>query len=662
VSKNSSNSQLISLINQFLSTFDTKDDKLKIIIRTTILPNLGSQAVFFPSALVLALLSPLHDFLVTNSSGKKLIQKLDFLKELAIHQKSVSGSWNYYLRTEKTKNNLPDDLDTTCTMYLALQQSQLHLSGEQLSQLLLLLTNSEREPGGPYQTWLVSSNQSEWSDIDPTVNALVGALLQTQNVQLPGLNQFFKKNWPRRITSPYYLDDAITAFWLSSWWKSPSKIKLQRWWDSKLRLLNNNLELTVSSRCQLILAGLNWHLLNPSEALIFLSPLLQNLPLIKADPYCLHQKKYSQNIFLCSHQLDYAWLIRTYWQITIFLETQLSIKTQTLTSSEKRNLKIIDKNIMVWIKKLPKPISSQLKIFAQKLLKTDENHELTLWVTRSAKQICKKFSLNHAQLSKLNTAHFTGWLAYSVYNKVTDELATKGKECLPAANLALLKTSELWYQLGLTLKPPTRTKFLDFFHQAFLEMEKAHAVRLASYYHQKKYNSKIKTSTLVRQLSNRSLGHLLSIIFLLYHENFPKKEVLSWLSAGRYFLAAKQLADDLHDWELDWINKTITPVVASLRHSSTTMSKSWPKNIKTQQKIQSFFWTKVLPVYLKIGVIWLQKAQNKLSAVKSIDVAQVPLWKDINRLKSTYLRWENERTQTTTFLNHYNAPTPPSRS
>src|SRR5690606_33230583 len=100
-----------------------------------------------------------------------------------------------------------DDLDDT---FLALSALYLYdadyLKPEIMAAVANLLFEAEKQPGGPYKTWLVEpSDDIVWQDIDVAVNANIMYFMRLQGVTLPGLDKLIEQAIDNGdLYSPYY--------------------------------------------------------------------------------------------------------------------------------------------------------------------------------------------------------------------------------------------------------------------------------------------------------------------------------------------------------------------------------------------------------------------------------------------------------------------------
>jgi hypothetical protein len=184
--------------------------------------------------------------------------------------------------------------------------------------------------------------------------------------------------------------------------------------------------------------------------------------------------------------------------------------------------------------KWPKEIKRGVKKYWQSTIKDDKYGlisalPLNLW--RDCKNKDKQ-DLNTIYKSGLANLYF--WTAANIQDDLSDEENTP-KECLPLANACLITAQNISWKKEI--------KDSQLYSDILLKVEEANFKELTR-------PQVIPKSDL--EASHKSLFLLLSSLLLIKSWQWSQKDRDSFLLAGKYFLAAKQIADDVYDFKDDW--------------------------------------------------------------------------------------------------------------
>lgn len=532
------------------------------------------RRTLFPTALILDALNGLEDSKMLLDIKKKAA---DFL----LSQKSENWSYNYWIKGSKESEELPypDDLDdTSCTLSALYHYDKNLIGGKELAKIVGILTLLEENEGGPYRTWLVAKEADKtWKDIDLAVNSNVAYFLKTQGVALPNLEKFVAQKIKKKdISSPYYTSMYSVAYFISRFYSGKLKSGLSECLISKRKKDNwgNPLD-TAFAISALLNLGYPPEKLEQSIGYLlkkFKDKEWTEYPFVELY---IKQKKYfggssAQTTAFCIEALNkYLTASNKEPSETIKKDKKKDIlKKAILTKAENRfsNLEYGSKEVALQI--------------LRKIVAKDSSEQVTLlpyFFANSIGNIHKK--MDHEFLITLGCASLYGWIAYTIYDDFFDEEGDK--KLLSVANLCLRQLTVEFNQLfplnsdfhvlfSETMDTIDEANFWETAHCRARADEDAISLpkKLPDY---KKSNVK---------LSDRSLGHTLGPLAILIKLGYDKNnhEIKDTVSCLENYIIARQLSDDMHDWEEDLKKGIITKVVSEIL-------KIWGKDKKDAKKI-----------------------------------------------------------------------------
>jgi hypothetical protein len=182
----------------------------------------------------------------------------------------------------------------------------------------------------------------------------------------------------------------------------------------------------------------------------------------------------------------------------------------------------------------PKKLNKGIKKYWQSTIKDDERGlisslPLNLWLDGKHKD--KK---DLASIYRAGAANLYFWTAANIQDDLSDE-ENIPKEYLPLANACLITAQSILWK--------NNTENTTFYSDILLKVEEANFKELTR-------PQVIPRSDL--EASHKSLFLLLSSLLLIKSWQWSQKDQTYFLLAGKYFLAAKQIADDVYDFKDDW--------------------------------------------------------------------------------------------------------------
>lgn len=544
-----------------------------------------------------------------NRSIKEIKKKsADFLLE----EKSGYWSYNYWFRKSDwyKKEPYPDDLDDTFCALAALYEYRPKLfNGKAMAKIVTMLTSAEEKEGGPYDMWLVPPEaRKTWKDTDLVVNSNIAFFLALQDIRLPGLDGFIDESIEKKDYIFPYITIYPGIYFISRFYKGPraeemvrlvlSKQESDGKWENPLRTA-----LAVSS------------LINLSGGR-FLPQLEKGIEyLIRTQgqggswrPYSFYfqMKTKEKTLYAGSDTTTTALCLEAINKFKTCLPKQAQSKILTGGQNPKVYQQIVD-----MVKTRFMTCDADLRQAAAKMLaktlRADADRQIVLMpyyfklsLGKSGKKVSEDLII------RLGAANVFGWLAYTIYDDFLDD---EGDPLLVSvANVCLRESAEL-----LASALPQETGFAHVSKEIFDIIDGANAWEVANCRIQ---NGKYPAPDYgdFSQLANKSLGHSLSPMAILFALGFREKssEVRSILQFFKHYLIARQLNDDAHDWENDFKMGHINAAAAE------TLNAAKQTGYKLE-KLQQIFWKRMIVKVVKAVFQNVRLAKIALSQLKILE-------------------------------------------
>ncbi len=203
------------------------------------------------------------------------------------------------------------------------------------------------------------------------------------------------------------------------------------------------------------------------------------------------------------------------------------------------------------------PLKQQGAHLFKRLLAADTDFEISL-LPYYFQQSMRQPTGSKQQLIQLGVANVYTWLAYMTYDGILD--GHTGKQFLSFANVA--QRQALWHYQQVV------KDYFAVVRQIFTMVDQANAWEMQEA--QCAVNGDSITITTVptyatcSQLANRSMAHVCGPLYLAYLHSGRNQRYELLASAFRHYIIAKQLNDDMHDWQQDIQNGSLTYVVSAL--------------------------------------------------------------------------------------------------
>lgn len=597
-----------------------------------------SFETIFPSILILDCLNE-----IKIDRSKPIKEKL---YQQILEQKSNHWSFNYWRRDSKKYNiePYPDDLDDTFLALSALFNfDKSCINGESLAKIINLLVLSEAKEGGPYRTWILPKEKSKnWDDVDVAVNSNVGYFLKLNDIKLKNLKHLIEKRIIEdKLTSPFYKGEIPVIYFISRFYKGKLKDRLKQ---KLVKAINHDscldLALIISS-----LIRLGYRNEIKREWLNILTKNQRNDGAWEGEDFYFYIDKTKGTDYIGSKSISTAFILEALSLIDKkeenknddFLSIIDGFKKDVISEAEKVFSKYpveLKDSIDEYIKNFAKNDSSKVAIATPLIVLYSLDEKLR-------KKISNKITY------KLGLINLLGWCAYTIFDNIIDKDCSQ--DALPLANIFY---SELETALN-TLPIDNKTGFFEF------KNRKIKDINIGNWWEQKHLTLDNKRLFEVNEfnyeyLANKSIGHAISSVAILCYLGYSvkSKEVIKLMEFFKYFIIARQMNDDAHDYyedlEKGQINSAGFELIKYLRNQNGDVLEK----LKDREKIKIIFWQRIIPNYCKKLIAYANKG------AKAIESNQVLVnkkglidlnYKNIELAKNTL----KERKMTLEFIKSY---------
>lgn len=564
-------------------------------------------------------------------------------------ERSSYWSFNYWSKEEMSKHDFvyPDDLDDT---FAALTGLCLHdprlITPEALAAMTKLLIKTESEVGGPYRTWLVPpGSEREWLDVDVVVNSNIAYFLSLFSSVPPNVNRLITESIKNEMLhSPYY-----PSLYQVSYFMSRNQIGTA----STQRLIELLGTVTVN---------------NPSpmeQALLATTLMRLDIPRDQCMPHitALTDSQHSDGswaagaLYVNHHTKKDTYYIGSNAITTAFALEALALyknyRTEKLAHTPKPVTDVPNSVFSLAQKKissLPDPLHGTLLQVISDVYASKNSTEITRFAYKFNQSLKNPLSRQDTFLDKLGAANLYGWSAYTIYDNFLD--AEGNPLLLSAANTSL----RLSYELFLQAYP--KQTFQTYIRETFAAIDNANTWELA--YSQ--FNTyKKRTITIgplpdygnLWPLAERSIGHTIAPLAVLaksgIEPNSPEFQAV--YIALRHYLIAKQLDDDAHDWQEDFLHGRVTYVVAVLLSEMAVPQGTYTFNTLLPA-MQKHFWHNTLATICLEMKRQVQVSRTSLESAQQLNSSNV-ITAMLDTIDGSIKTTLSKQAQTKEFLKHF---------
>lgn len=478
-----------------------------------------------------------------------------------LNQKNNNWSFNYWpaKAQERTSRPYPDDLDDTCCALIGLY---LHdpkiIDSACLAKVVRLLVAAEQEVGGPYKTWLVPKTApAAWQDVDIAVNCNVAYLLRLVAKPLPKLDALMERAiTTQQFESPYYPIHHIVLYYLARAYQGDRESQLASIIVKEQK--NGNWE--TPGQTALALSALA-HLGRDefSAAIQYLLSQQRADGSWPAEAMWLDEKQVKKSKYAGSPALTTAFVLEA---LVCSKPLVPVVAKDTPDKSSQDFLRIINRANSK-LGQLDNPLRQHAQEMLAKLQQGTTGREIVLLPAMFADALTDRPNISSELQFQLSLANIFGWMAYTIYDDFLDEEGSLS--LLPVANVAMRESLACFTQAL-----PNDADFQQQVHKTFTRIDTANAWEVEHCRYQTDgqtmYVSSIPDYVNVEYLAERSLGHGLTPLAILLAVGIPSDDlrIFYFKKAFRHYLAARQLHDDLHDWQQDFRKGHVSYVVAHL--------------------------------------------------------------------------------------------------
>lgn len=536
----------------------------------------------FAPALILSAIAGLHDSRAQAVSNK--------LAAWLLAQRSPHWSFNYWAADAPERRSLPypDDLDDTFCALIALYRHDPTLVDQSaLAHVVKLLIAAESKVGGPYRTWLAAPDAAKiWKDIDLAVNANINGFLRLVADPLPNIAKLIERAIAsRKFASPYYPSAYSVIYFIARAYDGPQAPRLagylidrrhDEWQDSPLAA-----SLAVAS---LVRLGRKDACGGALERLLASQQPDGSWP---AEAFCIDPAVQNKTHYGGGAALTTAFALEA---LASFCPPPKPAAPKTKTDA---TANAVYRRIMASIRQdathFEPSLRRQIQAALERTHANDKDRNITLLPYFFNQSLAVPLPTpSDNLLARLGAANMYGWTAYTAYD---DFLDGEGRPQLLSAANAALRYSLRHFRQAL----PEDAAFQAYTNQIFNTVDSANTWELTHC----RMAVTTKTITIGKppgypdtlKLADRSIGHTLTPLAVLAAAGVPPtdRRARHISLALRHYIAARQLNDDLHDWEKDLHAGIITYVVARLLKESA-IAPGTHTFVRLIPKLQRRFW------------------------------------------------------------------------
>lgn len=552
----------------------------------------------FSACLILSSLSQV------GSHNKKVRKIKDKIKGLLLEQKSEVWSFNYWDRSSKNAKETPypDDLDDTfCALSSLYEFDKNLISSNVVGTAITLLTLVEKEEGGPYQTWMVPvKSGGGWDDVDLAVNSNVGYFLSIQGVQLDSLDRLVEDAVSDgEFKSQYYATEFSVLYFISRFYEGKKKEEMIKFILSKrgINYIWRNPLDTALACLALSNFGYSIRKLEKSVDTILSAG---KRGAWNAYPFVVEKVESGCIFYSGSKALTTSFCLEA---LQKFLDESDKCRPERSVSrnkKEKMRIESVHNGIQRGVQKhfafFDENFRKRALALSKDILSGDDGREIIL-LPSFFEQILEKQRKRASEefLIGIGSANVFGWLAYTVYDDFYDDNGLNSD--LPIANVALREMINLFKDTKIL-----SSGFFVTFKKVLDEIDMANAWEIkncrinnldAKFKIPRKLPDYGKYEMLVKRSFGHALGPLAVMDFYGYHKDCS--EFKKTVNFFKHYIIARQLNDDMHDWEEDLKNGHLSSVVVRLlevwKGKMREGSVNWKKD---HSRLREVFWHEIV--------------------------------------------------------------------
>ncbi len=566
-----------------------------------------------------------------------------------INQKSSSWSFNYWSKNspERHTSPYPDDLDDTfCALIGLYKNDPASVDAAALGSIVKLLIATETNVGGPYRTWLVPKDSPPaWVDVDLAVNSNIAYFLRLAAQPLPSLTRLIEDAITAcEFRSPYYPQQLIPIYYAARAYRGVHQKNLTSYIKT----------LPLDNPQSMALAISAFHELGQdADANRLIKTLLQlQMPdgSWTAEAFCHEPQRQGRCYYYGAKTLTTALAIEA------LSECQKRPPAAPLRRADDTHKKDYEallqqaKRELSWLGNDLRPRSLAMVDF---IARGDTSREILLLPQLFYASLTKPAEHCGEFLARLSLASLYGWMAYTIYDNLMD--GEGDINLLPVANTALCSSFAAFGQAM-----PGDKGFQTLVKQTFAAIDNANAweTTLCRFPVE---NQLITIGPLpdyngINKLAGRSLGHTLAPMAILAKSGYPpNSRVANCIQNGlKYYIGARQLLDDMHDWEDDISNGRISYVTAAIARALGLGPGTYDLHALLP-RFQRQFWHDTLLTTCRLAERHLADSRGYFLKSGVLNT-RGPLNDLLARLDASLTKTRAEQSQANEFLKAYKKP------
>lgn len=571
------------------------------------------------------------------------------LANFLLSQRSPQWSFNYWARqaTEHRSMPYPDDLDDTFCALIALHSySPDVIDAGVLAAVVKLLVAVEEKPGGPYRTWLVTrSSPSVWLDVDVAVNANTARFLLRIGSPLPGLEQYLMQAlMTERLESPYYPTIFPTLYYMTQAFSGLrykqfvgrilKKHQSEGYWQTPLHtalassiVLQLDPDADIDTARDFLLGRQNTDGSWPAEA------------------FCIDPERAGQKHFHGAAVLTTALVVEALQRLRSRMSKTRPPEATADDSAGRALHEVIVGRAGQQFAEFDSIFQEQAHHTLDRLLKGTNAREIVLMPYLFSQSLPSPVQLRDEVFIQLGLANLYGWLAYTIYDDFLDD---EGRaEQLSVANVALRLSLESFR------KAVPSHGFQRKVQSVFDTIDAANAWEVTSCRYRVAEGvisiTKVPDYEDHMRLAERSLGHMLTPLAIAEAAGDVSVEALQ--TAFKHYLIAKQICDDMHDWQDDLRAGHVSLVVATMLQQLRLPPGPYHVSSLLPQ-LEKQFWNISLPRLCEVVLGHTAQARQSLPEQLKADSILNQL---LNKIDASMHHTSTQQRQAKHFLEAYHA-------
>jgi len=513
-----------------------------------------------------------------------------------------------------------DRLDISCAALAGLTLAEgSSFSQEVLTRAVLRLTEAETDEGGPYRTWAGQDARAPHVEnaVDPVVNANIAYFLGLHSIRLPKLDAYLDEVIRNgSYVSVYYPSEHLVIYALARAYEGARKDQIRArllerredgggWGNALHTALAVTSLINIGDRGEAVRRGIEILSTCDANEVFRAEPCFKH-PL-KSEGWCSHEA------ITITHCLE---AFARYEQMDAPDTPDASVRQEN-PNAESRDAASVIALVEERISTLSEPLHGRAHAFLHSLVARDRDGQIVSFPVMVHGTLRQK-SVSEDTVLRLSAANVYGWMAYTIFDDFLDREGDPSDVSVAAFSLRELAG------IYETFNPMIR----GLFRHTMDLVDAVNAWELA-YARTSVANGTIMIPEQlpaygdVRKLAERSLGHALGPLTILLLSGFAPSspEVAAVKAYVVHMLSAKQLCDDVEDWEEDLCAGRLNFVVADLleRWKRAHDSASGPHPLEEiVSELRLLFWREALPGVSRIISTQAEQARVSIAHAEKI--------------------------------------------